>query len=110
MALKAESDVKESIDNLKTQATNRLSAFGSRMDSVMREIDAARWVHSKPIGPLGMYVKLKDPRYQNAFHSVMGMTLCQFAVRCDQDRRTMMEILKRCGRQSVPTQPESRRG
>ena len=97
-ASNAESASKEAVDNLRLQATNRLAAFGHNISSVMQEIDRARWVHSRPIGPLGMHVKLKDLKYRDAFHSVFGSTLCQFAVRCEQDRKTMMEILKRCTR------------
>lgn len=97
-ASKAESSSREAVENLRLQATNRLAAFGSNVSSVMQEIDRARWAHSRPIGPLGMHVKLKDLKYRDAFHSVFGSTLCQFAVRCEQDRKTMMEILKRCSR------------
>jgi chromosome segregation ATPase len=95
-ALRAEHESKEAVDNLRLQATNRLAAFGHNISIVMQEIDRARWVHSKPLGPLGMHVRLKDLKYRNAFHSVFGSTLCQFAVQCDQDRKTMMDILKRC--------------
>jgi chromosome segregation ATPase len=97
---KAESDKAAIIDNLKAQSTNRLNAFGHNISSVMREIDKAKWVMGKPIGPLGMHVKLEDPRYTQAFHSILASTLCQFAVRCDQDRRTMTAILRKCAQQA----------
>lgn len=97
-ASRAEIESKDAVDNLKSQAKNRLLAFGANMPMVMQEIDKARWVHSRPLGPLGMHVKLKDLKYRDAFHSVLGSTLCQFAVRCEQDRRTMLDILKRCAR------------
>ena len=106
-ASRAETESKEAVDNLRQQATNRLAAFGSNMALVMQEINRARWVHSKPLGPLGMHVKLKDLKYRNAFHSVLGTTLCQFAVRCEQDRRTMMDILSRCARRRVQIPPSS---
>lgn len=90
------SEAKAKLANLQSQSTDRLSAFGERMEMVMREINKAHWQHSKPIGPLGMHVKLNDSRYQAALHSVLGQTLCQFAVRCDADRSTMMRILQEC--------------
>lgn len=96
-AQQAENGRQETIHNLKAQANNRLAAFGQRMDLVMNAIARARWVHSKPIGPLGMHVKLKDMRYRDAFHQVIGSQLCQFAVRCSEDRQTMLDILKDCG-------------
>ena len=94
-----EAEQARKIDNLKSQTGNRLNAFGRRIDLVMREIDRARWIAGKPIGPLGMFVSLTDPRYRDTFHKQMGHTLCQFAVRNDQDRKTMMGILNRCATQ-----------
>jgi chromosome segregation ATPase len=94
-----EQDMAVKIESLKSQSGSRLNAFGIRIDLVMREIDKARWVAGKPIGPLGMYVSLNDPRYKNVFHAVLGQTLCLFAVLGDADRATMMAILQRCQRQ-----------
>lgn len=98
-ASKAASDMGARIDNLKAQSGSRLNAFGHKMDLVMREIDRAHWTAGKPIGPLGMHVSLTDHRYKDAFHSLMGQTLCLFAVLNDRDRSTMKEILIRCQRQ-----------
>lgn len=95
----AESEMTGRIENLKAQTSNRLNAFGNNIQSVMREIDKARWVKGKPLGPLGKHVKLEDARYATTFHSVLAQTLCSFAVRCDQDRRTMTAILQRCSKQ-----------
>jgi len=92
-------DMGARIDNLKAQSGSRLNAFGNKMDLVMREIDRAHWTAGKPIGPLGMHVSLTDHRYKDAFHSLMGQTLCLFAVLNDRDRSTMKEILVRCQRQ-----------
>jgi chromosome segregation ATPase len=98
-ASKAASDMGARIDNLKAQSGSRLNAFGHKMDLVMREIDRAHWTAGKPIGPLGMHVSLTDHRYKDAFHSLMGQTLCLFAVLNDRDRSTMKETLIRCQRQ-----------
>lgn len=98
-AQRLESNHSHTINNLKMQAKDKLTAFGDKLELVMAEIGRARWKHSKPIGPLGQHVKLNDKRYQEAFQQVMGSTLCQFAVRCEEDRRTMMDILFRCQRQ-----------
>lgn len=84
------------LQNLQSQASDRLSAFGDKMDLVLRAINAEQWERGKPIGPLGMYVKLNDTTYQAALHSFMGSTLCQFVVHCDADRVKMMRILQKC--------------
>ena len=84
--------------NLEGQSSDRLSAFGTNLALVMEEIRRARWVHSPPIGPLGLYVKLEDMDYKDAFHSLLGQSLCTFAVRDPRDRTTMLSIMQRCAK------------
>lgn len=97
-ATSAEKEMSDRIANLKSQSTNRMNAFGNNIQAVILEIDRAHWVKGRPLGPLGMHVKLEDSRYIDAFHSVLAPTLCSFAVKCDQDRRTMASILDRCSK------------
>lgn len=82
------------VRNLEGQSTDRLSAFGTNLPRVLDDIRKARWVHSPPIGPLGMYVRLDDMRYKNAIHSLLGSALCGFAVRHNTDKATMLKILQ----------------
>ena len=84
--------------NLEGQSTDRLSAFGTNLTLILDEIRKTRWVHSPPIGPLGLYVKLEDMDYKDAFHSLLGQILCTFAVRDHRDRSTMLNILQRCAK------------
>jgi chromosome segregation ATPase len=93
------SRAKNTIRNLETQVSNRLSAFGTNIEAVLQEIDAARWRHSKPLGPLGRYVHLNDFQYKDVVSSHLGLLLCGFAVRCKEDRVQMMSILHRCSKQ-----------
>ncbi|WWC62703.1 uncharacterized protein I303_105300 [Kwoniella dejecticola CBS 10117] len=88
-------NIQEKINNLEGQSLNRLSAFGQGLDNVMREIDRTRWRHSPPLGPLGMYVKLQDHYYRDIVQSILGNTLCSFAVRDPQDRSTLIAILQK---------------
>lgn len=82
--------------NLQGQSTDRLSAFGHDLHRVLEEIRRAKWVHSQPIGPLGLHVQLEDMRYKDALHSLLGQNLCTFAVRHPADKATMLKILKDC--------------
>ncbi|KAL7423017.1 Structural maintenance of chromosomes protein 6 [Cryptotrichosporon argae] len=81
------------------QQTNQLFKFGQKIDIVMRMIDQERWIHSKPLGPLGNYVKLQDMRYANVITSHIGSTMCSFAVRDGRDRVKLMKILQEAFRQ-----------
>ncbi|WWD18585.1 hypothetical protein CI109_103038 [Kwoniella shandongensis] len=90
--------IQEKIGNLERQSVHRVSAFGAGIEPLMKEIARTRWRHSQPLGPLGLYVKLEDMRYRDAIQSILGGTLCCFAVRDPQDRATLMDMLKRHAR------------
>ncbi|WWC88499.1 uncharacterized protein L201_003410 [Kwoniella dendrophila CBS 6074] len=88
-------NLQEKIKNLEGQSVNRLSAFGQGLDSIMKDIQRTQWKHSPPIGPLGMFVKLDDMYYRDIIQSILGQTLCSFAVRDNRDKATLIGILKR---------------
>ena len=79
---------------LRRQSGNRLSAFGTGLEQLFRDINSTTWTH-KPIGPLGMYVHLEDMAYKNVFHSVLGQTLCGFAVQTREDKVKLQALLKK---------------
>lgn len=87
---------KDLLQNLRTQTTNRLAAFGRGLRTVYSEMDRATWHHSKPIGPLGMRVQLLDLDYRDAVQSHLGAILCGFAARDKRDADTMQGILRKC--------------
>ncbi|WVF68702.1 hypothetical protein IAT40_003474 [Kwoniella sp. CBS 6097] len=87
--------IQDQISNLEKQSVNRLSAFGGGLDHVMRDIQRTQWVHSPPIGPLGMHVRLEDMSYRDLLHAVLGVNLCSFAVRHPRDRQTLTNILNK---------------
>ena len=81
--------------NLERQTTNRLSAFGTNLEGVLDDINRTKWVHSKPIGPLGMHVQLENDKYKRAITAYLGPMMCSFAARCKADQTTLIGILKR---------------
>ncbi|KAK8858693.1 hypothetical protein IAR55_002922 [Kwoniella newhampshirensis] len=90
--------IQDKIANLERQSIHRVSAFGAGIEPLMKEIAKTRWRHSQPLGPLGLYVKLEDMRYRDTIQSILGSTLCCFAVRDPQDRATFMDMLRRHAR------------
>ncbi|KAK4685679.1 structural maintenance of chromosomes protein 6, partial [Tremellales sp. Uapishka_1] len=92
-------EVNRTIDDLEQTAKSKANAFGSRMDLVLNEIKNARWNHSPPLGPLGLYVKLEDHTYIKPVHALLGSLLCSFAVKHQADKRQLMAILQKCSKQ-----------
>ncbi|WVQ83023.1 hypothetical protein IAT38_005161 [Cryptococcus sp. DSM 104549] len=86
---------KEHIANLNRQTGDRLSAFGTKIGALMRDIESTQWRGHTPIGPLGMYVKLTDMRYRTVMHVMLGQIMCAFLVSDHQDRTKLSAMLKR---------------
>lgn len=67
--------------------------YGPWMPQVLGMIQSTRWVGEKPIGPLGMHVKLKDKKWARVLRVGIGNFLGGFAVTNHQDRLTLKKIL-----------------
>lgn len=91
-------DLEGGLERMQRQTDNRLSVFGSNIETVMRAIDRAQW-HVRPVGPLGMFVELQDMYYRDVLHSYLGAQLCTWAVQDQRDRAQLMSILKRAAEQ-----------
>ncbi|KAG7571500.1 hypothetical protein FFLO_00516 [Filobasidium floriforme] len=76
----------------------RINRYGQRLQAVYAEIDRARWEGGKPIGPLGLYVKVKagEEQYIKVIESALGNNLVAWAVRTASDRTQLMNIFKNC--------------
>ncbi|KAF9924950.1 Structural maintenance of chromosomes protein 6 [Linnemannia zychae] len=87
------------INEIKAQMQNSLKAFGATIPEVLQDIeDVTRrrgWRGEVPTGPLGRHVKLKEQAYKDIIESVLSPVLNSFAVTNDQDRSTLMNILKK---------------
>ncbi|KAL7411312.1 P-loop containing nucleoside triphosphate hydrolase protein [Mrakia frigida] len=71
-----------------------LAAYGKDLHLLIAQIQSKTWRGEKPLGPLGLGVKLKDERYSNLVQSVLGPVLCSFAVTHAQDRYQLLTLLK----------------
>ncbi|ORX37312.1 hypothetical protein BD324DRAFT_440475 [Kockovaella imperatae] len=89
-------NIEDRIKRLREQSGDRLNLFGTGLDRVRQAIDHPRqpWKGGKPIGPLGMYVNLEDPMYRKVACSVLGTTLCGFAVKHPDDKVQLLSILQ----------------
>lgn len=88
-------DTEGRVNNLRSLASGQggPSLYGQAMPTVLRAIASTRWRGEKPIGPLGMHVRLKDNRWASALRLGIGNQLGGFAVTDYQDRATLRKIL-----------------
>ncbi|KIR42916.1 hypothetical protein I307_05081 [Cryptococcus deuterogattii 99/473] len=91
----SKAQMQRQIQNISRQANHKVAAFGLHIDPLLQEINNTRWKHSKPIGPMGMFVHLEDMRYADVLQAMLGSALCSFAVRDHEDRVKLSNILNK---------------
>nr|WJN25121.1 DNA repair protein [Pseudozyma flocculosa] len=83
---------------LRESSRNRLTAFGGpKVPALLQAINSESGWRSKPIGPLGTHLKLKDMRWQRVLESVIGNNLNAFFVSNHNDRVRLKRIMDRIG-------------
>ena len=84
---------KNRLDNLRSAQQDRLRVFGERVPEVLKEIRSTSTFRYKPIGPIGLHIRLRDQRWKLAIDSVMGAYMESFVVRNFEDQRLLKRIL-----------------
>ncbi|KAI8819994.1 uncharacterized protein EV422DRAFT_94634 [Fimicolochytrium jonesii] len=98
----AQRSQQDRLHSLSNQSSDRLEAFGREMRRVMEQIERfereKRWKGAKPLGPIGLHVKLRQTDFGNAIETLLGNTLNSFAVETPEDVLTLQKhILDPCG-------------
>lgn len=78
---------------------NSLIPYGKGIREVLERIKAMRWSGDSPLGPLGMFVKAKDPKtWGELLRNQLGGYLTAFAVTDARDRVELKKLLERSGK------------
>ncbi|KAJ2016071.1 Structural maintenance of chromosomes protein 6 [Coemansia sp. S680] len=88
------------LEEMMRSTSNRLNAFGRGVVEALDMIDRAQWRNSKPIGPIGRFVKLRNPKFSRIIETTLDKTLDAFLVESHADRVTLDAIFRRCACQS----------
>uniref|UniRef100_A0A1B6G830 Rad50/SbcC-type AAA domain-containing protein n=1 Tax=Cuerna arida TaxID=1464854 RepID=A0A1B6G830_9HEMI len=96
-------------ENLKllSQNASSLSVYGEGIVNIVDEINKAaarRKFEKKPIGPLGLHIKVKDSVWSGAVENFLGKsTLTSFCVDNNRDASVLSRIFKSvCDRYKIP--------
>ena len=84
---------------------NALAPYGLGMESIIREVQNARWHGQQPIGPLGRFVKLKDSRWADVLRVNLSGAMVSWAVTDARDRMPLKNLLERHGKYVVQCLP-----
>jgi structural maintenance of chromosomes protein 6 len=75
------------------QEKNKLAHLGNDVQGVLKRIQNTRWYGETPIGPLGMYVKVKDPKWAPLLRVLIGSHMFAFVCTDPKDRAPLRKIL-----------------
>ncbi|KAJ3561666.1 hypothetical protein NP233_g10057 [Leucocoprinus birnbaumii] len=82
------------INNCAKAEKDNLLPYGINIRGVVDQIKQMRWYGKQPLGPLGAYVKAKDPRtWGELLRSQLGQLLCSFAITDARDRAQLKDLL-----------------
>ncbi|RDX50230.1 P-loop containing nucleoside triphosphate hydrolase protein [Lentinus brumalis] len=91
-------ECEEQIKRCAEMERSKFAQFGNNMDRVMLEIRNKQWYGQPPVGPFGVYVKIKEPeRWGNLLRIVIGNNMSSFAITDARDRPALAEILAKSG-------------
>jgi chromosome segregation ATPase len=90
--------LREQIQRCKEQQNNSLVAYGQNLKKVLERIGGMRWHGQKPLGPLGVYVKLKDPVWADLLRIVLGSHMSSFVVTDPRDLPVLKNVLRESGK------------
>ncbi|KAL8287641.1 hypothetical protein RQP46_003499 [Phenoliferia psychrophenolica] len=82
------------IENLNSSKTDALANYEGAA-RLLKLIDGQRWTGTKPFGPVGLFVKIKDPLYAPLLESHLGPNLDAFITSNQSDYLTLRQLSQR---------------
>jgi structural maintenance of chromosomes protein 6 len=89
---------REQIQRCLEQQSNSLAPYGRDLKNVLDHIGKMRWHGQKPLGPLGVYVKVKDRIWADLLRNVIGSHMSSFAVTDPKDVPALKKLLRDSGK------------
>ncbi|CAI9728495.1 maintenance of chromosomes 6-like isoform X2 [Octopus vulgaris] len=93
------------LDNLKLSVKDNLRKYGSHIPDIMAHIEMdfkRKRFHRKPVGPLGEWIKVKDPRWALAIEVCLKSLITAFCVHDHDDCSQLEKIFREVSPKSKP--------
>jgi chromosome segregation ATPase len=92
--------LQEALQRVQQSGDDKLKVYGPATSHVRQMIEQyaaeGKWRGQTPIGPFGMYVKIREPKFSQICESLFGRILNAFGVETHQDRQLLGQIFQRC--------------
>jgi chromosome segregation ATPase len=89
--------LKNRLEHLQLARHNKLRIFGDKIPEVLKAIRSTSSFSYKPVGPIGLHIKLRDLKWKFAMDAVIGAYMESFVVRNFEDQRLLKNILDKYG-------------
>lgn len=87
------------IDSARRAETDALVPYGRNIKQLVDRMRSMRWHGDPPLGPLGQYVKAKDPKkWGEILRTTLGQYLLAFALTDARDRAQLKKMLVDSGK------------
>lgn len=87
------------IKQCRQQQQNVYQPYGSNMQRVVDSIGKMQWHGTPPVGPFGLYVKVRDPeRWAKLMRSQIGGAMSSFAITDSRDHPQLKRLLQQSGK------------
>lgn len=84
------------LDMVNRAKGNRLKMFGERMPDLIKDIERnAGQFHRAPLGPIGMYVELKEKQWALPVEVIIGKELESFVVKDQHDHDLLLSMFRK---------------
>lgn len=94
-------DARGQLHLIEQRERTKLAPFGQNLDRVLADIANMQWHGERPVGPIGQFVKVRDPKWAPLLRARLGNGMSIFAVTDPRDRAQLDSLLKRHGKYVV---------
>ncbi|EJD06049.1 P-loop containing nucleoside triphosphate hydrolase protein [Fomitiporia mediterranea MF3/22] len=81
------------LNELNRQAVDSVSVYGNNLQQILERISTMTWHGKKPVGPLGLYVSLRERQWTDIIRATLGSYMTSFAVTDARDRVQLRKLL-----------------
>jgi chromosome segregation ATPase len=95
-------NVNQGIQNLGRRQVDPMAGFDSKMPQLIRQINNEQCFRERPVGPIGLHLKLLDPEWSYTLETMLGATLTGFIVTSKADQQILSGLKRQLGLDYVP--------
>ncbi|KAF3236445.1 Structural maintenance of chromosomes protein 6 [Orbilia oligospora] len=85
---------KDALKQLTSSHSGNLNLYGQNIPKLIEAIGRTSWKAEKPIGPIGLFVKLKDKKWSSIVERQLGRVLTGFITSSLEDKDRLMSLTR----------------